>query len=165
MASKAEKSEVGDRFSGDRLSRYRDINGRLVIIEKGIKQDFKRLLPQRERMRKDGIIEDFKIELEVSVWLDESDLAYRDDSDNILAVSSYNTRVYADSDFGLDDGQNHNECRHFDGHPMKHELYDHSRLWEGILRLNMIWLDTTVKYQNFYYLKKDRQARSKIALK
>ena len=136
------RADSSGRCSEDQLAKYRLINGRLVAIEKRIGQDFKRLLPQCEQMQKDAIIDDFEIESEVSVWLDESDPAYRDDDDNILAVSSYNAKVDTDSDFGLDDGQNHNECRHFDGHPMQkehhcwlfHDLYDHAHLFEDILR-------------------------------
>jgi hypothetical protein len=159
------RDDSSDRYSDEQLAKYREINDRLVAIEKRIRQDFKRLLPQCEQMQKDGVIDDFEIESEVSIWLDENDRAYRDDDDNILAVSSFNAKVDADSDFGLDDGQNHNEYRHFDEHPMQtehhcrlfHELYGHSRLWDDILRADMIRLDTTVRYQNFYYLKKDQQ--------
>ena len=157
------RTSASDRYSDEQLAKYREINDRLVAIEKRIKQDFKQLLPPCEQMQKDGVIDDFEIESEVSVWLDESDPAYRDDDDNILAVLSYCAKADADSDFGLDDGQNHNEYQHFEGHPMQrehhcwlfHEVYDHSRLWEEILRTDMIWLDTTVTYQNFYYLKRE----------
>ena len=143
-------------------AKYRLINEKLVQVEKRIKQDFERLLPQCEQMRKDGVIDDFEIEAEVSLWLDEKDPAHRDDDDNIMAVSRYNAWFYADSDFGLDDRKNHNDCQFFDGDSgqgehhcrLFHELYNHKELWDDILRADMIWLDVVVRRQNFYYLKK-----------
>ncbi|MGC8491927.1 MAG: hypothetical protein ACP5SH_09340 [Syntrophobacteraceae bacterium] len=163
LGVKALEANAEKRPSGEQIAKYGQINGRLAAIEKRIKKDFERLLPQCEQMRKEGVIDDFEIEAEVSLWLDENDPAFRGDDDNILAVVSFDAKSQADSDFGLDDRQNHNEYQFFDGHAMQkerhcwlfHEFFDHGGLWDDIVRADMIWLDVRVTYQNFYHSGKD----------
>jgi hypothetical protein len=168
ISTKILKDGADERFSEERIAKYRQVNSRLVAIEKRITRDFRSLLPQCEQMQKEGMIDDFEIEAEVSLWLDEKDPAHRDNDDNIMAVTSYNAKCEADSDFGLDDGKNHNECQFFEAHPMQgehhcwlfHELYDHKELWDDILRADMIWVDVIVRRQNFYYLRQKSDQES-----
>jgi hypothetical protein len=159
-------------YSNGRVQLYRKINDRLHIIEKQIKVDLVRLSKYCRWILDAGYIEDYEIEAEVSFYPDEDDPDFRGDDDNILATLTFDGKYElgrSETEFGLDDGVNHNIAHGRTDHPLRNEhhcwlfhcLYDHTELsWEEILRIGMVWVDINVKYQRFYATGEDLQRNS-----
>ena len=108
----------------------------------------------------DEWIEDYEAEVEISFWLKETDPAFDEDRDNILAVLTEDIK-YNGFKTHLAAGKNHNEFKHWDGHSMNgeyhcwlyHCLYDHTKMgWKDILRIGKIWVEFDCRLQQSIYL-------------
>jgi hypothetical protein len=149
-------------YSPEKMQIYRNINEKLSEIEKQIKRDSERLCQQCQSMLSDGSIDDYEIRCSICFFLDESDPDFMDADDNILANLKFDLKFGFDRE-GLDDGENHSYFRKINGHPLQrerhcflfHQLYDHTGIdWDDLPRIDSVWVDIKVVYQNFYHLKR-----------
>lgn len=161
-ASLSRGSSDGENLTQN-LEEYRLINDQLAIVEKKAKKHLQRISRKCVSLIRQGIIEDYEIGCAMLFCLAENDPDYLEDDDNFIAVLNFDGKHEHNSDFGLDDGRNHNIFQQENEHPMKsdhhgylfHCLYDHTNLsWEEILRINQVWLEIIVRYQNFIHLKR-----------
>lgn len=163
VAARLSRGAPDNENSTQNLEEYRLINDKLAIVEKKVKKDLEKISRKCLLLIRRGIIEDYEIEVVMFFCLAEDDPDYLEDDDNFIAVLNFDGKHELSSDFGLDDGQNHNIFQQENEHPMKgdhhgylfHCLYDHTHLnWEEILRINEVWLEIMVRYQNFIHLKR-----------
>lgn len=107
----------------------------------------------------DDSLDDYELTIEISFFLNENDLVYKKDEDNILAtITEYVKGISQKEDkypYTLE--VNHNEFQNWK-HPMSDEyhcwwyhcLYDHNNLsWEDMKKIGVIWSDIKVQYQYF----------------
>jgi len=138
------------------------LNKTLATLEQNIKKEALTLLAECNRKLEDKqtIIDDYEVELEICFYLKESDPAFDEDRDNIVAVlteeikfNNFKTHFAA--------GNNHNLFEHREGHPMNgvfhcwlyHGLYDDSCIsWIDILRIGDIWVDMDCRLQHFIHI-------------
>jgi hypothetical protein len=157
-------SNFEELYSSEKIQIYRGINDKLWEIEKQIRKDVERHFRQCESMVSDGSIDDWEMSCSICFYLDENDPDFMQDDDNILANLKFDAKLefQFQEDWGLFDGNNHNEYRRIDGHPLQgehhcflfHQLYDHTELdWDDLPRIDSIWVDIKVIHQHFYKLK------------
>ncbi len=101
----------------------------------------------------DDWLDDYEVELEVNLYLDENDPAWNEDSDNILiTLDEYLKHVEPQPDFGFGAiNRNHAEFPK-EGDELHcwlyHCLYDHAHLdWRDLLRVARIDVDMMVTHQ------------------
>lgn len=135
--------------------RLKDINTKLIVIEKQIVKTAKRLdqsLQKELAESIDGMV-DYELDAIVSFFKKNSD------GDPFCEVSqgfkgvSLEDKKYR---YFFDDKRNHNEFTFWQTHPMKgefhcwlfHSLYDHIDLsWEEIVSIDTVWIDIRPRYQ------------------
>ena len=136
------------------------LNNRLHLFQNKIIKEAKKLdseLIKRVEDENDEL-EDYEIDLELSLYLKEDDKEYKEDDDNIIMTLNDYVKGISDKecDYPWDD-TNHNEFHiRNNPHNMKDEhhcwfyhcLYDHTELtWDDMLRIGSFWMDIHVHYQ------------------
>lgn len=156
-------------YSADCIEIYRRINEKLLTVEKGMKRDFERASAHCKSLLAEGAIEDYEIEANMSFHLAENDPDYIEDNDNILGNLTFHGKSALETFSDLGDGVNQNLFRNDPDHPLRNEHYcylfrcTHGRAgldFDGISRIDRVWVDINVKYQNSYTIKDDRQTGS-----
>lgn len=149
-------------LSKEQKTRLKKLNDKLADLEKNIKREALSLIDKAEPRVADqnDWVEDYEIECFITLSLREDDPDYCEDSDNILVQLWEIGKTSKQWEYGVGDGNNHNEFAHWN-HPMKDEyhcwlfycLYDHTDLgWINMLRIGFIWVDVEVIYQKFVSL-------------
>jgi hypothetical protein len=141
-----------------------ELNERLRQIERGLVREARIIgeaLSSRVLDNQDWL-SDYEVELRIEYYLRESDPAYREDDDNILATYRDSLKFPRRENYRpLADGRDWNEfqdwsrARHSFWHQhhcwLFHCLYDHELLsWEDIARIGIIWTDLKVIMQHAY---------------
>ena len=138
-----------------------ELNLRLQTIQDKLLKEVIKLdneLIQRVENSND-ILDDYELEIEISVFLNENDPSYKKDEDNILATITETLKGISQKEdkypYTLE--VNHNEFQNWQ-HPMSDEyhcwwyhcLYDHHNLsWEDMKKIAEICSDIKVQYQYF----------------
>ncbi len=134
-----------------------DLNVKLVNIENNIKKEVQSLIFYGEQRinNPNDWINNYEIDCYITFILREDDPEYDKYNDNVL-VQLWEGSKHEIWEWGIGDGNNHNEYQNWDKHPMKNEyhcwlyhcLYDHTELgWINMLRIGRIWVDINVVYQ------------------
>ena len=137
-----------------------ELNERLRRIEYDLVREARMIgeVLRRRVLDNEDWLSDYEVELRIDYSLRESDPAYREDCDNILAT--YRDRLkfpQRQNHCLLADGRDWNEFQNRAYHPLWHQqhcwlfhcLYDHELLsWEDIARIGMIWTDLKVIIQH-----------------
>lgn len=135
----------------EELSKLSELNQHLTQLEQEIEKEVSLALSFALQRKNDpeSLISDVGSDIFVEFYLSEDDPAYDEEClyDNILMILSASRVDPEKADWGLDDGNNHNEFEHWTHHPMFgdthcwtfHGLYDHTDLtfWE-ILRIGRV---------------------------
>jgi hypothetical protein len=138
-----------------------ELNERLRRMEYALVREARMIgeVLRRRVLDNEDWLSDYEVELRIDYYLRESDPAYRDDCDNILATYRDSLKFPRRGHCLLADGRDWNEFQSWDRayHPLWHQhhcwlfhcLYDHIRLpWEDIARIGMIWTDLKVIMQH-----------------
>jgi hypothetical protein len=148
-----------DDLSADERAFLCRLNEKLMELERQVKAEILRLLEVGAAREKETALcnQGCNVECEVLFMLRETDPAWDEEQDNILAklLSCY----HADKqwEFGIADGINHNEFEHRAGHPMKdefhgwwyHELYHHTDLsWGDLPRIEFVFINLQLQFQS-----------------
>lgn len=134
-------------------SRLREINIELTAIEKRIMKTALRLDANLGKELENDVDEIIDYELDVTI-----DCYGVDGSDYPLCTLEEGLKQCSidDNNWGLNDGENHNEFQFRENHPMFgeqhcwlfHCLYDHYYLtWEEIASIQNFWIDIKPRYQ------------------
>jgi hypothetical protein len=145
---------------------------KLTRLEKDLKCEIKEMLGFGEQRAHDGATglgrDCIEVEWVIDFFIGEDDPAWDDEQDNILAHLSETCGTDEDWEFGIADGENHNEFQHTPAHPMKeenhcwlyHGLYHHASLdlpngrrrvhldWGNLLRIDSIGVDLRLIFQS-----------------
>ncbi len=160
-------------LSEDQIASLRKLNTKLVEIEKIIKTEVTKLTEIGDSRIEDSNdwVNDYEIVCCITFYLNENDHDYKEDPD--LMEGHDNTLIefslcskHQNWDFGIADGENHNEFHILscisEDHPLKnehhcylfHKLIDTSMNWSNMLRIGFIWLDVNIVYQKFIEISK-----------
>lgn len=137
-------------------SRLREINRELMLIEKKIIQTALRIDSNLSHELNHDVDEIIDYELDVVI-----DCYGIDGIDYPLCTLQEGLKQCSNEpiEWGLDDGENHNEFEFRENHPMFgehhcwlfHCLYDHNYLtWEEIASIQNFWIDVKPRYQYRY---------------
>lgn len=133
--------------------RLKELNAKLTVIEKQIHATAVRLdtaLQSELRQSFEGLT-DYELEAIIEFYNGEDDAEplYKF-YDSLKKISLPDKKRF------IDNGMNHNDFYHWEGHPMKgehhcwlfHDLYDHSGLTlKQIASIKTIWVDIKPSYQ------------------
>ncbi len=179
MRYKTEQDLMLERFRKDVSALSETDRNRLVLLEmklnsleKEMKYEIQELLDHGEHRVQYGATglgrDCIEVEWELKFFIGEDDPAWDDEQDNILACTSETHGTDDDWEFGIADGENHNEFQHTPEHPMKEEfhcwlyhcLYHHSSLdlpdgrrhvwvdWGNLLRIARIDVELRLIFQS-----------------
>ncbi len=141
-------------------SKLNSINQRLRSIEKNIHLEWIKLKAwikqqQRELTPQIDVDIDFEVELEITYYLAEDDILFKEDYDNIMTRYTDNLVAEEWNEFGIDDNIDHTEYSRSDIQPMQnhcwlfHKLYDELPLTD-IQRIGEIETELIYRNQKFY---------------
>lgn len=164
------RKDVGALTPEDRQF-LQDLNEKLMLLEAKIKAEAQKMLEfGAQRAKETDLCGDcIEVEYKVRFFISENDPASSEEQDDILARLWGNFQSDEDWEFGVADGQNHNEFQYQADHPMKdefhcwlyHELYHHVSLdlpdgrrhvdldWGNLLRIDQIGVDVKLWFQNW----------------
>jgi len=138
-----------------------NLNHRLSDIEQQLKKEAKAIIKVMDlRLKNDSDwINDYEIDCTVEFYLNEDDLAYSDEDDNLLAEFTEGVALLRYADHSLlasDKNWNDQSIPDMDTPDQKehhcwfyHQLYDHAQLsWEDMLRIGDIWVDINLMLQH-----------------
>lgn len=142
------------------LQELRQFNDRLTLFQNKMIAQAKELdaLLKKRTDDKNDCLYDYEIEIVVSFFLNEDDIFFDDDKDNIITTIYEHAKNISSDSLKSNHrwNDNHNEFRCSANHPMSgdwhcwwfHCLYDHNHIsFSELLRIGSIWGDINVSYQ------------------
>lgn len=158
-----ERKLKAEDLSPEQRQTLMNLNARLMQIEKDVLHES---MLQIELLQKrvddpDDWLEDYECECKFRFSLREDDQDYdEENSENVVIELTEYLKGHSRGEFGLADGENHNEFQHWEWHPMREEfhcwlyhcLYDHTHIgWANMLRIGEVWIDIDITLQHWEY--------------
>lgn len=150
---------MSNNLTQAQLSQLQKLNLRLKNMQDKILKEIEILDSQliKRVEDKNDFLDDYELEVNISFYIKENDVNYKEDEDNIITnIEQYVKKIsLGNKHFWTG---NHNEFTSWENHIMKDEyhcywyhcLYDHNNLsFEDILNIGRIWVDIKTYYQYF----------------